>query len=106
MGFQLRNVTGKVAGAVAVMALAGSAGCATSGDLSTLQAELAQTRATADQAAVDAAAARDSALAAARQAADAEARAAAAERAAQEAATTAADSAEKTERLYQRTLRK
>lgn len=97
----------RVAGVgAAALVLGLSAGCATTDAMTSVEEQLAQTRAVADQAAADAAAASASAADAASRAAAAEARAAAAEEAANAAQATAAEAAEKTERLYKRTLRK
>jgi len=72
--------------------LAGSMGCATNQDVSTLRTELAETRKIAEDAQ--------------RQAAAASADAATAKASAEAAATEAAEASEKADRIFQKTLRK
>jgi len=66
----MRNIYKTAAMSVMVVALAGATGCATTGDLDKLQAQVDQVSAVANQAAADAAAAK-SAAAAAQSSADA-----------------------------------
>ena len=60
----MRNIYKTAAMSVMVVALAGATGCATTGDLDKLQAQVDQVSAVANQAAADAAAAQSSADAA------------------------------------------
>jgi len=72
--------------------LAGSIGCATNQDVSTLRGELAETRKIAEEAQ--------------REAAAASADAATAKASAEQAAADAAEASEKADRIFQKTLRK
>jgi murein lipoprotein len=88
----MRNIYKTTAIGVMVAALAGATGCATSGDLEKVSAEVAKANATASQAASDAAAAKRDA--------------AAAKATADQANATANATSEKLDRMFKKSMNK
>jgi murein lipoprotein len=88
----MRNIVKTVSTGVMVLALAGATGCATTGDLDALQAQVDKVSATANQAAADAAAAKRDA--------------AAAKTAAEEARDAANATNEKLDRMFKKSMQK
>jgi len=88
----MRGVSKRIAAGSLFMALVGVGGCATTGDLEELRAEIARVNATAEQAAADAASARTDA--------------GAARGAAEEARDAAEETEEKLDRMFKKSMYK
>ena len=88
----MRNIYKTMTAGVMLVALTGATGCATTGDLDKLQAQVDKVSATANQAAADAAAAKT--------------QAAAAQATAQQALDTANATDEKLDRMFKKSMQK
>lgn len=88
----MHNIVNTAKAGLLILTLAGAAGCASTSDMDTLQAEIARANETASQAAADAASAQKDA--------------AAARAAAEEARDTATDTNEKLDRMFKKSMQK